>query len=77
MAPTRGQIIPTVLSIVFGIIGVLAFLIIVIAGMNYAFSQGDPKGTAKAKSAIIYALVGLIIAILAQSIVSFAVNSHP
>ena len=57
--------------------GVLAFLVIIIAGMNYAFSQGDPQATGKAKSAIIYAFIGLIIAILAQSIVSFAVNTHP
>lgn len=74
---SNGQIIPTVLSITFNILGILAFLIIVIAGMNYTFSQGDPQATGKAKSAIVYALVGLILAILAQSIVSFAVNTRP
>jgi hypothetical protein len=72
-----GSIIQTGLSITFSIMGVLAFLVIIIAGMNYAFSQGDPQATGKAKSAIIYAFIGLIIAILAQSIVSFAVNTHP
>ncbi len=70
-------LIQTALSVIFGVLGAIAFLIIVIAGMQYAFSQGDPQATGKAKAAIIYALIGLIIAILAQSIVSFAVNHQP
>lgn len=73
----NGNIFQGALSIVFGVLGAIAFLIIVIAGMQYAFSQGDPQATGKAKAAIIYALIGLIIAILAQSIVSFAVNHQP
>jgi len=71
------SLLQTAMGVTFGILGAIAFLIIVIAGMNYAFSQGDPQATAKAKSAIIYAFVGLVIAILAESIVSFAVNTHP
>jgi hypothetical protein len=69
-----GSLIQTGLSVAFGIIGALAFLIIVIAGMRYMLAQGDPSSTAQAKNTIIYALVGLVIAILAESIVSLAVS---
>lgn len=72
-----GSVLQTAFSVVFGILGAIAFLIIVIAGMTYAFSQGDPQTTAKSKSAIIYAVIGLVIAIAAQSIVSYAVNARP
>lgn len=65
------------LSIAFGILGAISFLIIVIAGLQYILSQGDAQAVAKAKNAIIYALIGLVLAILAQSIVSFAVNYRP
>lgn len=73
----NGGIITTVLAIVFGIIGALAFMTIVIGGFKYVLSQGDPQNTAQAKNTIIYAIVGLVIAIVAESIVSLAVSRTP
>ncbi len=70
----NGSIVQTVLTIVFTTIGALSFMIIVIAGFQYVLSQGDPQAAGKAKNTIIYALVGLVIAIAAQSIVSLAVG---
>lgn len=72
-----GSLIQTALSVAFGIAGAIAFLIIVIAGMQYVFSQGDPQATKKSKDTIIYALVGLVLAIIAQSVVSFALSRTP
>lgn len=69
-----GSVLQTALSVAFEVLGAIAFLIIVIAGMQYAFSQGDAQTTARAKAAIIYAFVGLVIALVAQSIVSFALS---
>lgn len=70
----NGSLTQTVLGIVFGVIGAVSFLIIVIAGMRYMLAQGDPNATRQAKDTIIYALVGLVIAITAESIVSLAVR---
>lgn len=70
-------LIQTGLSLAFNIIGAVAFLVIVIAGMQYVLSQGDPQTTKRAKDMVIYALVGLVLAIVAQSIVSFAVHYRP
>jgi ABC-type amino acid transport system permease subunit len=73
--PTADQgTITTILSIVFGIIGALALLVITIAGFRYILSAGDPQKTADAKSTIIYALIGLVVAISAEAIVAFVVN---
>lgn len=71
------SLIQTALSITFGILGAVSFLVIVIAGLQYILSQGDAQTVSKAKNTIIYALVGLVLAIVAQSVVSFAVNFHP
>lgn len=64
----------TILPIVFGTIGVVCVLIIVIAGLRYIFANGDAASMAKAKSAIMYALIGLAISLAAFSIVTFVVR---
>lgn len=75
--PTTGAneaSIATILSIVFGIIGALALLMVVLSGLRYITSDGDPQKASTAKSGIIYALVGLAVAVLAQSIVVFVIR---
>lgn len=59
------------LTIVFTVTGALAVMMVVIGGIKYASSQGDPQAVAKAKNTIIYALVGVAISIFAVSIVDF------
>ncbi|HET9098140.1 MAG TPA: pilin [Candidatus Saccharimonadales bacterium] len=66
--------VQTVLNILFGIIGALSILMIVIAGLRFITGQGNPQEISKARSTIIYALVGLIISLAAVSIVNLAVN---
>lgn len=72
--PTDSSELQTVLGIVFGIAGALALLIIIISGVRYILSGGDPQKAAKAREGIIYALVGLVVAISAETIVVFVVG---
>jgi len=71
---TNSDMLKTVLSIVFGIVGALAFLMIVISGLRYVLSDGDPGRISKAKNGIIYSLIGLLIALTAEAIVAFVVG---
>lgn len=66
--------ITAILTIVFGIIGALSLLMITIGGFRYILSEGDPQASAKAKSTIVYALVGLIVSISAVAIVTFVLK---
>jgi hypothetical protein len=66
--------IKTVLQIIFVTIGALAVLLIVIAGLRYITAAGEPAKVAQAKSAILYALIGLVIAASAELIVGFVVG---
>jgi hypothetical protein len=70
-APADSASIGKVLQIVFMLFGAVALLIITLAGLKYVLSQGDPQAVAKAKDTILYAIIGLVIAILAVAIVSF------
>ncbi|HSX36629.1 MAG TPA: pilin [Patescibacteria group bacterium] len=60
-----------ILQLTFGVIAGVAVLFVVIGGLRLVISEGDPQDTAKARYTIIYALVGLLIAITAEALVTF------
>lgn len=70
-SPTELQ---TILQIFFAILSALAVLFIVIGGLRYTISGGSPEDMNRAKSTIIYAIVGLVVAISAEAIVTFALS---
>lgn len=64
----------TIFRIVFGIIGAVAVVILLLASLKYVISRGEPGEVAKAKNTIIYAAIGLVVVAFAFSIVGFVVN---
>ena len=66
--------IQIILSIVFAITGAIALLIITIAGFKFVVSRGDPQAVAGARSAIVYAVVGLVVSVTSFTIVTFVLN---
>lgn len=68
------QSVGTIVKFIVGIAGVIAVVIIIIAGINIAVSQGDSAKLAKATKAIIFAAVGLVVCLLAFAIVNFALD---
>lgn len=71
---TDPERLQTVASVVFAIMGVVAVLIIVIAGVRFIISRGDPQATATARRAILYSVIGLVVLILSFGIVTFVLN---
>ena len=63
-----------ILNIVLVVMGAIAFLMLIIAGLRYTISQGDPNAVAEAKRMIVYTLVGLVVIALAATIVNFVVS---
>jgi hypothetical protein len=64
-----------ILQIVFGLAASIALLIIVIAGFRYIIAAGDPESVSRAKKAILYAVIGMLISLAAFSIVTFALRN--
>lgn len=62
------------LSIIFGVIAAVAVLIIVIQGIRFVLSSGDAQKAADARKGIIYALVGLAVALLAEAITQVVIG---
>lgn len=78
--PTDGEqelkdTVKNVLSAIFGILGIIAAVVIIIAGVLYMISAGDPGKVATAKKAILYAVIGLIVALSAYAITNFILGA--
>ena len=66
--------IANVINILSVVVGVIAVIMIIVAGFRFVTAGGDASKVAGAKNAIIYALVGLILAALAQVLVRFVLR---
>ncbi len=66
--------ITVVLGLVFGVLAAIAVLIIVIQGVKFATSQGDPQKATDARKAIIYAVVGLVVSLSAEAVIRLVLN---
>lgn len=69
-------------SIVYGgvnvlsiIVGIVAVVMIIISGFRFIISGGDSNGVSNARKTLIYALIGLAIAALAEILVRFMANT--
>ena len=65
----------TISNVLLFIVGAIAVIMIVIGGLRYVISGGDSSQVQAAKNTILYALVGVIVAILAYAAVNFVVSS--
>lgn len=61
----------TILTIVFGVVTGVAVIILVIQGIRFVLSQGEPEKSGQARRGVIYAAVGLVIVFMADVVVGF------
>lgn len=64
-----------ILNGVLGILAVVAVVVIVIGGIRFMTSAGDANKAKQAKSTILYACIGLVVAALAGIIVNFVAKT--
>jgi len=63
------------LGFIYFAIGLIAVIVISYAGFTYVTSAGSPEKLTKAKQTIIYAIIGLVVAIGAWAITAFVLES--
>jgi hypothetical protein len=66
--------IRNIINVLSAIVGVVAVIMIIVGGFRYITSGGDSAQIASAKNTLLYALIGLVIAALAQVIVRFVLT---
>lgn len=72
---TPGEILHNTLGIVYWVGGVVAVIVIIIAGYMYVTSSGDAAVVARAKNTILYGIIGLVVIALAFIITQFVAGS--
>ncbi len=55
-------------------VGAASVIMIVIGGFKFVLSQGDASNITSARNTVLYAVVGLVVAVLAQVIIVFVIN---
>jgi hypothetical protein len=68
------SIMVNVIQIILLVVGVAAVIVIIVAGFRYVTSSGDPNTVNSAKNTILFAVVGLVVALTGQLIISFVIN---
>ena len=67
-------IVKRVINVAMAVLGVVCVIMLIMGGYNYTMSGGDANKVTKAKNTILYAVIGLVIALLALAIVNFVIG---
>ncbi|HUC88233.1 MAG TPA: hypothetical protein VMR95_03745 [Candidatus Binatia bacterium] len=67
-------ILADVINIFSVVVGIIAVVMIIVGGLKYITSGGESSKVSGAQSTILYAIVGLVVVVLAQVIVHFVLN---
>ena len=68
------NIVQEIINRVILVLGIVAVIFIVLGGVGYMTSAGDAAKLKKAKDTILYAVIGLIICVLAYAITNFTIS---
>jgi cytochrome bd-type quinol oxidase subunit 2 len=64
----------TIANTLIFIVGAISVLMVIIGGLRYVLSNGDSAGIKSAKDTIMYALIGVVVSLLAYALVSFVIG---
>lgn len=68
------NIMKTVINILIWASGIISVLVIIVGGIQYALAAGDASKITKAKDTVLYAIIGLVVSLLAFGIVTYVVG---
>lgn len=69
------EVVNAVVNVVLSFVGIIAVCVMIYGGFLYMTSNGDSGKAQKAKNVILYGLVGMIVALLAYTIIIFVSRS--
>ncbi len=67
-------IITNIIDALSYVVGIISLIMIIIGGFMYIFSGGNPESAARATKTVLYAVIGLVVALSAQAIVIFVLS---
>lgn len=70
-----GGIFNRITSILLFIVGAVAVIMLIFGGIRYVVSGGDQNNVTAAKNTILYAIIGIVVALLAYAAVRFVTTA--
>lgn len=68
------SMVQAIVGILLWAVGLISVLMIIVGAIRFALSAGDASQTKSARETIIYAVVGLVVALLSFAIVKFVLK---
>lgn len=69
-----GGLFQTVVNILLFLIGAVAVVMLIYGGFRYVTSAGDSSAVTSAKNTILYAIIGIVVALLSYAILDFVLT---
>ena len=66
--------VKNITNLILWALGVVSVIMLVIGGFKYVTSNGDSNSIQSAKNTILYAVIGLVVAILGQVIITYVIS---
>jgi hypothetical protein len=68
------NLMTTVINLLSLIAGFIAVIMVIVSAIRFMTANGEASGIASARSALIYALIGVVVAAIAQILVHFVIG---
>lgn len=72
---TFNNTVANIINVFSIVVGIIIVFMVILAGFQFITSGGDSNGVSKAKNALFYAMIGLLIVALAQFLVRFVLST--
>jgi hypothetical protein len=67
--------VKNIINVLIGVIGVVAVIMLIIGAFQFVVSSGNADSTKKAKDTILFAVIGIVVALLSFAIVNFVLSN--
>lgn len=71
----EGGIFTVIANTLIFIVGAISVIYLIIGALRYVTSNGDSKAVTAAKDTILYAVIGVVIAVISFALVQFVINA--
>ena len=68
------SLVHKIINLLIYAVGIIAVIMIVIGGLRYTVSSGDQAGVTTAKNTVMYAVIGLVVAVLSYAVVNLVIT---
>lgn len=68
-------IFTTITNVLLFVVGAISVIMVIIGGLRYILSGGNNANVTSAKNTVLYAIIGIVVALFAYAIVNFVLSS--